>query len=61
MKQLLGALDKLEKHTLSTMPNADTEGRILYKLIEQYVRNNDKAKAYKSLGLSKIFFMYKIC
>lgn len=54
MKDLLIALDNLENTKLIfTMPNADTEGRILYKLIEQYVRNNDKAKAFISLGYQK--------
>tara|TARA_B100001540_G_C15805479_1_gene641891 strand:+ start:1102 stop:2262 length:1161 start_codon:yes stop_codon:yes gene_type:complete len=54
MKDLLIALDHLENTKLIfTMPNADTEGRILFKLIEQYVRNNDKAKAFVSLGYQK--------
>ena len=34
-----------------TMPNADTEGRELFKMIEEFVKqNHERAKAFTSLG-----------
>lgn len=53
MKELLSALDTLEDTlVIFTMPNADTDGRIIIDLIEKYVsENNDRSVAYTSLGL----------
>ena len=51
-KHLLKAIDKL-KDTLSifTMPNADTGGGDLFKLVEDYVaRNPERALCFVSLG-----------
>ncbi len=54
MNQLLAALDKLsETHLIFTMPNADTEGRILFKIIKDYVKGNSKSVVYTSLGQLK--------
>lgn len=50
-KELLIALDKLEgTGIIFTMPNADTGGRELIQMIEEYVSRNSNAKAYTSLG-----------
>ena len=52
MKELLTAL-KLQERTklIFTMPNADTEGRVLFGMIEEFVRQNpERAKAFTSLG-----------
>ena len=52
MKELLAAL-KLQERTklIFTMPNADTEGRVLFGMIEEFVRQNtERAKAFTSLG-----------
>ena len=52
MKELLTAL-KLQERTklILTMPNADTEGRVLFGMIEEFVRQNpERAKAFTSLG-----------
>ncbi len=51
-KEILTALDKFEyANKIFTMPNADTDGRIIIQLIEEYVRkNSDKAIAFKSMG-----------
>ena len=51
-QNLLEALDVLKDAKLIfTKPNADTEGRILIKMIDDYVRdNNHKAVAFVSLG-----------
>ena len=51
MKALLAALGKLKQtHLVFTMPNADTDGRILFKMIEEFVLKHKNAKAFKSLG-----------
>lgn len=54
-EQLLEALDDLQgTHLLFTLPNADTDGRIIMELIEDYVSGNKgKAKAFTSLGIQK--------
>ena len=51
MTELLNALNKLkDTHLIFTMPNADTDGRVIFKMIENFVINNSKAKAFTSLG-----------
>ena len=53
-KELLYALDLLEDTTLVfTMPNADTGGKEIAKLIEQFVITNINAYYFKSLGQRK--------
>lgn len=51
-QNLLGALDELEDTKfIFTKPNADTEGRIVIKMIDDYVSlNSHKAIAFVSLG-----------
>ena len=51
MAELLAALDALPNtHLIFTMPNADTHGRILIRMIEQFVAQHANARAYVSLG-----------
>jgi len=51
MAELLAALDALEDtHLIFTLPNADTDGRILITMIEQFVATHPHARAYTSLG-----------
>jgi len=51
MEALLAALDMLEDtHLIFTMPNADTDGRVLFSLVEKFVGNHPNARAYTSLG-----------
>lgn len=52
MTELLAALGELQDtHLIFTMPNADTEGRILFRMIEDFVaRHPATCKAYTSLG-----------
>jgi GDP/UDP-N,N'-diacetylbacillosamine 2-epimerase (hydrolysing) len=51
MKELLGALATLQDtHLIFTMPNADTGGRVLMDLVEQFVAEHANARAYTSLG-----------
>jgi GDP/UDP-N,N'-diacetylbacillosamine 2-epimerase (hydrolysing) len=51
-KNLLNALDELQDTKfIFTKPNADTEGRLIVKLIDDYVsRNSHNATAFVSLG-----------
>ena len=51
MQALLKALAKLEDTQLIfTMPNADTEGRALIKMVEQFTSQHANAHAFTSLG-----------
>ena len=51
MTELLAALDGLpDTHLLFTLPNADTDSRILIKMIQQYVATRPNARLYTSLG-----------
>tara|TARA_Y100001934_G_C12193417_1_gene697573 strand:- start:594 stop:1088 length:495 start_codon:yes stop_codon:yes gene_type:complete len=51
MNELLAALTNLEDtHLIFTMPNADTNGRILFRMIEDFVDNHPHSIAFTSLG-----------
>jgi GDP/UDP-N,N'-diacetylbacillosamine 2-epimerase (hydrolysing) len=51
MKELLAALRELKDTALIfTMPNADTEGRVLMELIQQFTASHPRARVYTSLG-----------
>jgi GDP/UDP-N,N'-diacetylbacillosamine 2-epimerase (hydrolysing) len=51
MLELLASLEGLnETRLIFTMPNADTHGRALKGLIDQFVERNPNAYAYTSLG-----------
>lgn len=51
MEELLAALDTLDNtHMIFTLPNADTQGRALCQMVEDYVAKRSNAKAYASLG-----------
>jgi GDP/UDP-N,N'-diacetylbacillosamine 2-epimerase (hydrolysing) len=51
MAELLGSLECLQDtHIIFTMPNADTDGRTLIKMVDQFVAEHPNARAYTSLG-----------
>jgi len=51
MAELLAALETLEDtHLIFTMPNADTDSRVLFTLVDQFVANHVNARAFASLG-----------
>lgn len=51
MAELLAVLSAVQDTTLIfTMPNADTDGRILYRRIAEFVTHHPNAYAFKSLG-----------
>lgn len=50
-KFLLAAVDSLkETGVILTMANSDTNGKIINKMIEEYVRTNENSIAFKSMG-----------
>ncbi len=54
MTELLAALEKLkDTHLIFTMPNADTDSRILIGMIDQFVVKHPGARSYTSLGQLK--------
>ena len=55
IQNLLSALDRLSDYKIIfTLPNSDTDGRVITKLINEYVVKNPKrAIAYPSLGLRR--------
>ena len=54
MTELLAALETLEDtHLIFTMPNADTHGRVLIEMIDQFVAKHPNARSYTSLGQLK--------
>jgi len=65
-QNLLDALDELQNAKLIfTKPNADTEGRIIIQMIDEYVsKNSHKSVAFISLGqlryLSALQFVYGV-
>ncbi|UVT16851.1 MAG: UDP-N-acetylglucosamine 2-epimerase (hydrolyzing) [Nitrospira sp.] len=51
LEELLAALSEYhDTGLLFTMPNADTEGRALFSMIENFSKAHPNAKAYTSLG-----------
>lgn len=51
MTALLTVLASLrDTRLIFTMPNADTGGRALIKMVEQFVSHHDNARSYNSLG-----------
>jgi GDP/UDP-N,N'-diacetylbacillosamine 2-epimerase (hydrolysing) len=56
MKELLSALSNLPDTTLIfTMPNADTGGQALIKMIENFVQKTSNAYSFISLGQQRYF------
>ena len=55
MAELLAALDDAKMSVVFTMPNADTNGRIIRHIIEDYVQNNATACAVDNLGVRPYF------
>jgi GDP/UDP-N,N'-diacetylbacillosamine 2-epimerase (hydrolysing) len=51
MDELLAALTELrDTGLIFTMPNADTDGRVLFEKIERFCAEHPQARAYTSLG-----------
>jgi GDP/UDP-N,N'-diacetylbacillosamine 2-epimerase (hydrolysing) len=51
MSELLAALAPLtDTQLVFTMPNADTDGRVLFEMVEAFVESRPNARAFVSLG-----------
>jgi GDP/UDP-N,N'-diacetylbacillosamine 2-epimerase (hydrolysing) len=62
MGELLAALDELEDtHLIFTMPNADTGGRVLIQMIQDFCATRPNAKAFTSLGQLRYFSCIQHC
>ena len=55
IRNLLSALDELPDYkVIFTLPNSDTDGRVIIRLINEYVaKHSERAVAYPSLGLRR--------
>lgn len=62
MGELLAALDELEDtHLIFTMPNADTDGRVMLRMVEEFCAMRTHAKAFTSLGQQRYFSCIQHC
>lgn len=62
MSELLAALEELEEtHLIFTMPNADTDGRVLINMIQDFCMKHAHAKAFTSLGQIRYFSCIHHC
>ena len=62
MRELLAALHELDDTNLIiTLPNADTNGRVLIKLINDFCATRTGAKAFHSLGQRRYFSCIHHC
>lgn len=62
MEELLAALDELEDtHLIFTMANADTDGRVLIRMVEEFCATRPYAKAFTSLGQLRYFSCIQHC
>ncbi len=60
--ELLAALSVLiDTNLIFTMPNADTESRIIYEMIKNYVRTRKNTKLFTSLGQLRYLSAIKYC
>ena len=59
-KELLRALDKVGLPCIFTMPNADTHGRIIRKLIQEYTDSHPKTQAIENLGTQGYFSLMNL-
>ena len=54
MNELLHSLSELkETGLIFTMPNSDADSKVIFKMIQDFVRKNTNAKIYSSLGQIK--------
>lgn len=57
VSELLAALDTSEMPVVFTMPNADTSGRIIIRMIKEFVRTHASAQMVDNLGTQGYFSM----
>ncbi len=62
IKALLDALETFkDMQFIFTKANADSGGRIINQMIDDYVKNNDNAVAFNSLGMIRYLSALKYC
>lgn len=60
MAELLNALNRLENtKIIFTMPNADTDGRILFSMIKKFTKKHPNSIVFTSLGQKRYFSCLK--
>ena len=60
MSELFDSLSILkDTNIIFTMPNSDTDGRILFSMINNFSKNNKNCKAFTSLGQTNYFSCLK--
>lgn len=60
MNELLAALDASQMPVIFTMPNADTNGRVIIRMIEKFVKSHDSAQMVDNLGTQGYFSMMSL-
>ena len=61
LKQILDALETLKNtKIIFTMPNADTGNDVIFKMIKDFVKNNNNSIAFPSLGQLRYFSIVRI-
>jgi len=55
MAELLAALQAFDFSMIFTLPNADTNGRIITRMIEEFVNNHPRAQIVPNLGIEGYF------
>ncbi|RHX86304.1 UDP-N-acetylglucosamine 2-epimerase [Leptospira stimsonii] len=56
MKELLDALkERSDVNYIFTMPNADSDSRVIFNMIEEFVNSNSNAVSFSSLGQLRYF------
>lgn len=61
IENLIDALDKLNRKTIITYPNADNGGEYIIKKIEEFSNRNPKVRLFKNLGSLKYLSIMKLC
>ena len=62
MEELLAAINELkDTKVIFTMPNADTDGRQLFRLIDEFTSTNENSIAFTSLGATTLLILYQTC
>lgn len=59
-KELLAALETVDRPIVFTMPNADTNGQVIRGHIQEFVRAHPSARAVESLGTQAYFSLMAV-
>ena len=60
ISELLAALDASQMPVVFTMPNADTSGRVIIRMIEHFVETHESAQIADNLGTQAYFSMMSL-